>query len=239
MVVFPLADAVERLEHGTACHWTARQPMSAWPPPIFRATHGFVLAHGGQTLLAAIYHQDVPAWAVDEQGALIGCLLRNTPGMQRGASGHDLATHTLHYALRVPSQLGGPASCRPHAEAAHFCVPPDLTTMTGSAGPRPETFSLASIRTGAGMITAAKASDTVADAYVLRLYQPSNAPQTLDVSLGSGGESVDVTPVTALEDPLPHAASAAITPTKSGFRVSVNAALTSVSISSGSQAHSR
>ena len=80
MTKFPLGQPVESIAHGTACHWTSTQPIDLWGSPTFRATHQFLLPQGAGRTLAAVYHPEVPAWAIDVEGALIGCLLRNTPG---------------------------------------------------------------------------------------------------------------------------------------------------------------
>jgi hypothetical protein len=108
---FPLASHAATIDHGTGGHWTNVQPAAAWAPPIFRATHDFLLprdSSGG--LLGAVYHAGMPAWAIDGSGALLGCLLRNTPGSRAnlGATGSDDATHAQQYALRVPSGLTRP-----------------------------------------------------------------------------------------------------------------------------------
>jgi alpha-mannosidase len=108
MTAFPLASAVTSINHGTACHWTSVQPLPNWPPPIFRATHHFLAPQGVPGTLCAIYHPEVPGWGFDSDGILLGCLLRNTPGGPHAANGTDTAEHTLHYAFRIPDNLGGP-----------------------------------------------------------------------------------------------------------------------------------
>jgi alpha-mannosidase len=117
MARFVFASMPARIVHGTAYHWTDVQPLPNWYPPIFQATHDFLLPQDASgKILAAIYHSATPAWAIDD-GAVIGCILRNTTRPAWGASGSDPAAHTHHYALRVPSDLYGPATAQPLAEA--------------------------------------------------------------------------------------------------------------------------
>ncbi|MGH8490577.1 MAG: hypothetical protein ACREXS_17350 [Gammaproteobacteria bacterium] len=76
MTAFPLAGTVDMIVHGTANHWTNVQPLEQnpkyFPPPIFRATHNFLIAQAGAKPLAAIYHPEVPAWSFTARGVLIG-----------------------------------------------------------------------------------------------------------------------------------------------------------------------
>ena len=126
MTAFPLTSAVTAITHGTPYHWTDVQPLSGfWGPPLFRPTQDFLLPQDAKgTTMAAVYHAGMPAWAFDAHGALIGCLLRNAPADDgHGASGSDPAPHTQHYALRVPSGLGAPATGQPLREALGFHTP--------------------------------------------------------------------------------------------------------------------
>ena len=211
MAAFPLSQPVDTITHGTPCHWTGVQPNQAWDPPVFRATHKFMRPQSGPTVLAAVYHRDVPAWGftgendvVLKPGVLIGCLLRNTPGVNRwGAIGTDDATHTLQYAFRIAYGLGDPATGQPLSEALNYTQPP-LAAMisqvvSNSETSLPESGFLASIDSP-GVILAAKPGDVEAGTLVLRLYQPTNSPQTLSVTLGAGAPS-QATAITALEDP--------------------------------------
>lgn len=228
LVRFPLSAVVDTLVHGTPNHWTATQPLANWwPAPIFQATHHFVLPQSNGKTLAAIYHADVPAWGFDADGSLVGCILRNTPGNRWGASGTDSATHTLTYALRVPSGLGDPTTCQPLIEATLYAMPPRAALVTSSTGQMPQTAFIAEIVSGGGMITAAKQGDIDPAGLVLRLYQSTNAAQPLAVALGFPADTVVA--ITALEDPI-AGGGPAVTLGDGGFVMNVSTALNTVHV---------
>ncbi|HXU36179.1 MAG TPA: hypothetical protein VN937_07420 [Blastocatellia bacterium] len=247
MTAFPLSAEVNTIVHGTACHWTSVQPLTLWDPPVFQSAHRFLLPQAESTILGAVYHRDVPAWAfsgasdkVLPPGVLIGCLLRNTPGGPHGAKGSDNATHTLHYAFRIYDGLGDPASGQPLSEALNYTMPAVAALINtigiaeGSpAVTLPESGFLASIDSP-GVILAAKPGDVSPETMVLRLYQPtnSNASQTLSVTLGTGQPS-QVTAVTALEDPIANAPVIPIN--ENGFTIDVTTALNTVAITPARQ----
>jgi alpha-mannosidase len=90
---------VDGVTRGTPYHWDNELPVPYWTGPTFQAAHGFVVPTHRGTPLGAIYHADVPAWAIDSGGAMIGCLLRNTPSDDgRGAAGIDQGIHRRCYA---------------------------------------------------------------------------------------------------------------------------------------------
>jgi alpha-mannosidase len=230
MTGFPFAAQAGSLVHGTPNHWTGQQPLAIWSAPVFQATHRFVLPIStGSDLMAAIYHPEVPAWSIDPNGVLLGCLLRNTPGGPHGASGSDVAVHTLHYALRVPSGLDGPATGQPLAEALSYTMPPLVAEIPGtSSATMPESYALAGVTSGTGFIMAAKPGDVAQGTTVLRLYQPTLGPQTLEVTLNAAPGAV--IPVTALEDPI-ASGGPSITVTGNGFTIDMTTALATVQIS--------
>jgi alpha-mannosidase len=243
---FPLSesDPVDRIVHGTPCHWTSVQPLPAWDPPIFRATHRFLLPQAGSTVLAAIYHQDVPAWsftgtndAVPGQGVLIGCLLRNTQGPCY-VEGTDPDPHMLNYALRIPKGLGDPTTGQPLSEALNYTMPAVASLINppafdlNSDAMLLESGFLASIASP-GVILAAKPGEVAPGTLVLRLYQATNSeqPQPLTVTLGAGQPS-QVTAVTALEDPIKENAPV-ISINENGFTINVMTALNTVEVTLG------
>jgi len=229
MTRFPLAQPVDAIVHGTPCHWTAVQPARFWQGPVFLATHHFLLPQASGATLAALYHHEVPAWSYDADGALIGCVLRNTPGQQRGSNGSDDDSHTLRYALRVPSGLGAPATGQPLAEALRYVMPANARTVTFGTPPvatLPRSGFVAAVNAPA-VVQAAKPGDVVPNTVILRLYQPSNAPQTLDVTLGAG-KPMSVKWVTALEEPIQDGPPIKLTPT--GFQAPVTTALNTVQV---------
>ncbi|TWB20768.1 alpha-mannosidase [Nitrospirillum amazonense] len=214
MTRFPLSAAVTGLVHGTPYHWTSQQPLQNgkgqpfWGPPTFQATHNFVLPQdqGGATL-AALYHGGIPAWAYDADGALIGCLMRNTPTSGgHGADGTDTAVHTQAYALRVPSGLGTPDSGAPLQEALSYNTPLQgalLPSKTGVTKGLPSRDSVATVTTGTAILTAAKPGSFAAnsDSVVLRLYTPANQSQDVALALGAGLAPSQAVAVTAAEGP--------------------------------------
>jgi alpha-mannosidase len=229
MTSFPLAQPVATIVHGTPNHWTGVQPLPIWPAPIFQATHRFLLAESdNNNILATIYHPEVPAWAIDGKGVLLGCLLRNTPGGPHGANGSDTAPHILHYALRVPAGLALPPGGQPLAEALSYTTPPlTIAIPETSSNTMPENYSRARISAGIGFILAAKPGDVTPGTLVLRLYQPTNGVETLEVFLDAMPSTV--LPVTALEDVI-ESGIPSITITETGFTIEMATALSTVQI---------
>jgi alpha-mannosidase len=227
MVRFPLASKVATIAHGTLGHWTDVQPWALWDPPVFRATHDFVLPRDGKgDTLAAVYHGGTPAWAFTQDGALIGCILRDTPGNdQYGADGSDTGVHTHSYALRVPRGLGGPETGQPRREALRFATPP---AVAWAAGGSHRTGSLASVSEPA-IITVAKPGAFDPSSLILRIYQPTNKGITATVALDTAPSPVEATIVTALEKEWPGPAMQ-LTPTSSGFSLQMPAAWASVKV---------
>jgi hypothetical protein len=67
---------------------------------------------GNDDYLGAIYQYATPGWAIDNSGAVIGCLLRNTPGRYNAFSGSDDDSHTVSFAVAVPGVLQSPGKKR-------------------------------------------------------------------------------------------------------------------------------
>jgi alpha-mannosidase len=225
MARFPLASAgraatVDGVVRGTPYHWHDQLPVAYWSAPTFQATHHFVQPSAAGTALAGFYHRDLPAWAIDGGGAMIACLLRNTPAAYpwptspagRGADGMDLERHRRSYALRVPQGMAGASALLPVFEEAWGYAAPLRAELAGqpSAGVSPQhpvtaalpaTFSLAQVTSGNAALTVAKAAQD-ASGLVLRLYQPSNASQTVTIALAAELGAASLTPITALEQPI-------------------------------------
>jgi alpha-mannosidase len=231
MTRFPLASPVARISHGTGCHWTDVQPRGVddgyWGPPVFRATHDFLVPEDASgDALAAVYHGGMPAWAFDENGALIGCLLRNTPQSSYGAGGSDTAQHTQLYALRVPAGLAPPETGRPLQEARRFNTPLRVAAVPAGAGGSASSGSLAAVSEPA-IITVAKPGSFDPASLILRLYQPSNRTATVQVTLGSPPSAARV--VNALEGEW-HGPATPLTPDEFGFSLKMPAALATVQV---------
>lgn len=198
VAAFPLAAPVDALVHGTPNHWTASQGQAVWPQPVFRATHRFVLPQAGGRTLAAIYHPEVPAWTWDGAGTLLGCVHRNVSGFPL-LNDEPSSTQTVRYALRVPSGLAAPATGQPLAESLACAQPPMAAHSAVGAAVSPG-WSLAEVTGGRGFILAAKRGDVAPGTLVLRLYQPTNGVETLEITLGR--PAAEAIAVTALEDPI-------------------------------------
>jgi alpha-mannosidase len=256
MVAFPFTSAITSLAYGTAYHWDTGVPRQYWMSPCdcsasvepmtFEATHGFVLPRdAGGSSLAAIYHASTPAWAIDSQGQLLGCILRNTPGTYNAAYGTDNAAHTAVYAIRVGAQslqppTAGGAPGGPFGEVLCFNTPPigvALPAQQVGAIALPSTLSIAATLDTPAVISALKAG-TIADTdMVMRVYQPTNAPLaditvTLDPRIAGMFQSNSVLQAAsataleqALDQPLP------IVPTATGYTFTAPFALTSVVLS--------
>jgi len=208
VVTFPLTQTVDTMVNGTPNHWTSAQQktVAGWGSPVFVPTHRFVLPQADGGSLIAAYQADVPAWTFDAN-QLRACVLRNTDGTRRGAHGTDTGTHTLRYALRPPNGLSGPQTAAPLMESlAYACAPVAAYLSTAYVNgvnlwsSQPSELSLAAITGGVGVIMAVKAGDLVPSATILRLYQPTNAPRTLTVTLANPPSRVIA--VSALEEPL-------------------------------------
>ncbi|HXO71947.1 MAG TPA: hypothetical protein VN838_23545, partial [Bradyrhizobium sp.] len=234
MAAFPLAGAVTAITHGTLYHWTDVQPLGGfWGPPVFQPTQDFLLPQNAQgTTMAAVYQAAMPAWAFDADGTLIGCLLRNTPANDgHGASGSDPAAHTQHYALRVPTGLGGPATGQPLQEALGFHTPllavalPDGEYHNGML--TEAQASLAALPAGSpAVLTVAKPGSYDPTSLVLRLYQPTNTAQTLAVTLPSTPTAATL--VTATETAWSGSGSAM--PASNGITVTMAGAVATVAV---------
>jgi alpha-mannosidase len=216
MVKFPFTFPVDTIAHGTPYHWDGGKMTLYWKPPVFYPTQNFLipLNNNNQTL-AAIYHGGIPSWGYDEKGALIGNVLRNTPGGNYscphgyGAEAADNGTHTQHFALRVPYGLGGPGTGQPLRESLCFqtpfkaCIVPEQ--LPGETRTRPGNYSLASVSTAANgpcpaIITSVKVAEDNPANLIVRLYQPTNNPLDVKVSLGPIEPGIVKTiKVTALE----------------------------------------
>ena len=222
MVKFPFLVPIDGVIRGTPYHWHDQLPVPYWKGPTFQATHHFVVPTATGAPQCALYHSDIPAWAIDERGAMIGCILRNTPGptaANRGADGTDSGVHTHRYALRIPQGVELPAhTLSLFKESLSFATPLQgaiATVPSGGVTCAPH-FSLASVASGEAIITAAKWTEPVGGAapaasLILRLYQPSNSSQPVALSLAGylqlfgGSQPPQVVQVTALEQPLPNA----------------------------------
>jgi alpha-mannosidase len=209
LVEFPLTDTADQIYYGTPYHWTINTaiPESAtWPAPVFQPTHDFVAPMSGGPLLGAVYHEHLPAWAVSaDERSLFGCLVRNCPTTWVGGDADD-DTHTLSYAFRVSVGLEEPATGMPLRESLAWQTPLAVQAVPGGSGLLPTAFSFASPSDPRVLVTAVKPGSVPGvsdDALVLRLYNPTNGPLELSLSLAPapGGKAWEIAAVTALELP--------------------------------------
>jgi alpha-mannosidase len=260
MVKIPFASSIETLTYGTAYHWDTRAPRNYidWPPAgdttvegmTFEPTHEFVIPTAGD-YLAAIYHASTPGWAIDSSGALLGCILRNTPGDQQAAWGTDSGAHTASYALRVAGKEGsatqllspsvGCNSGGPLGETLHFNNPLVGYIASGtSAAELPATMSIASTSDLRAVITALKAGTVTPDDLILRVYQPTNntlggVQVNLDSKIAPMFQSgnLNVVGQTALETALNSPESLSIVPAATSFTFAAPFSITTLALSRG------
>lgn len=211
---FGFASPATSLTYGTTSHWDTQSPRTffEWDPPTgvdvmtFEPTHEYVGVNGSSGLLGSIYHYATPGWAIDGGGAVIGCLLRNTPGTQNGAHGIDPDAHTVSFAVGLPA--GGPAPML--ATALDINNPLGAVAIPATTtGQLPSSMSIASTNDATALLTVAKMGTVNASQMILRLYQPTNAAlSSVEVTLDStiaamvqSGGSIAASAVTALEQP--------------------------------------
>jgi alpha-mannosidase len=242
MVHFPLAGPLDALAYGTPYHWDRKALERAPWGVSFEATHDFAVPELAGVPRAAIYHAGVPAWAAQSDGLVIGALWRNAE-VERcgiyGASGTDPDTHTVDYAIRVPTGIAAPERGETLREALSFEAPL-LARVEGSGGPLPANRSLASAMPSTAILTAAKSATASPQALVLRVYQPTNTPLAVEVATAASlrvpsGVGVVVQPTTALEVPLApsQAAALALAGGADDFTFVARHALTTISIQPG------
>lgn len=258
MVRFSFNDPITSLTHGTTYHWDTGSPRQFvdWKDckagvtnkverMTFEACHSFVIPQTSDSMnLAAIYHASTPGWAIDGNGNMLGCLLRNTPGQVNAAHGTDFGQHTADYAIRIPSGLNSPViggqSGGPLGEALKFNNP--LIGMAILPVPAlmptlPSALSIASTQNNTSIITALKMGTIAENELILRIYQPTNDKSAVEVELNSCIAShfaqqtnLQVTPRTALELDLDQSLS--ITSSPCGFQFTAPNALTTLAVSS-------
>jgi len=209
------SDDIDTYEHGTPYHWDWKEPFPYGLQDDFKVTieavHDFLIPKNSEgTILGAIYHNNTPAWGVVDNGSIVyGVLLRNSPSNcgGKGAEGHDKGTHTVSYAVRVPSGFSGSATGQPIKEARGYHTP-----LVGRYIPNPSfsklpaKFSLGVLAfPQTGMLTVSKPGEYDEDSTFLRVYVPDNTQQVVQIILPSVFSPSTYTPslTTALEEPAP------------------------------------
>lgn len=225
MAQVPFSGTASQLTYGTTSHWDTQAPRDAfvWTPPdttevmTFEPTHEYVapLDANGR-ILGAVYHYASPGWAIDKNGKLAGCLLRNTPGQQQAACGTDPDPHTVSFAVALPVGLQMPAQGAATSGSmlrAALDVNNPLEAVVvpaSSTSTLPRMMSLVSSNDDRALATVAKAGTLDPAKLILRVYQPTNAALSsvtlaIDPMLAShyrgGGSDLIATPVTAIEEP--------------------------------------
>lgn len=163
--------------------------------------HDFVIARDASgSALGAVYHSASPSWGA-LNNTLFGVLLRNSPGgtphcngilsldphqrhhlmyLGYGADGSDEETHSVLFAIRIPTGLSSASTGQPLREARSFHTPLNVIATSRSSGGKPiaKEFSIATNTnpTSGVIVSAAKAGSFDAGALVLRLYNPTNKP---------------------------------------------------------------
>jgi alpha-mannosidase len=228
MTQFTLAAPISTVAQGTTYHWDDAPLVRYWLGPSMQATHDFAIPENANGApLGAIYHGSMPAWGQVEGAVMVGGLARNpgynyfgwvnnvgTPPM-----GIDPDVHTLEYAFRVPTGITlttegvtDPSTGAQLMEALGYHTPlMAFPVPAATSNQLPASFSLASVAAGSGasqpIITAAKPAESEPNDLILRIYQPSNSSMNAVLSLAGlqsldGQQTLQVTPVTALEQPI-------------------------------------
>jgi alpha-mannosidase len=224
----PPAGAGYGLTYGTANHYDDHEPVRYWDGPTFRATHDFAQTTGTAWPGPAIYHQGVPAWSI-YNGQLLGVLLRNTDGTQRGAAGTDTGVHTQEYALGSAgnSQVVTGEALRTALTVTNplvaAVVDPNQPADSGVSLPPQASLAVMTTESPAGIIRAARTQPgytkvAVRDyhaermSFILRIYLPDPAsvrggvvltfPSLPDPGIPGYSPAPEPTLVTALEEPV-------------------------------------
>jgi alpha-mannosidase len=199
----PAGEVGSVLEYGTSCYWENRDPQQSWKGLTFRASRDFAQLATADAAVAAVYHNGIPAWTID--GSILrGCLLRNTPGGDRGAKGSDDGSHTQSYTLDVQGRLA--VTGHPLRTALYAQTPlRALEVAPQPDGTLPESAQLASVAQTDAVLRVGKmnpASDEGIRSLILRVQRAATGAQRLDVELpflAGGGLRVTPEIVTALE----------------------------------------
>lgn len=223
MISFPFhpygGSTIDDMTYGTPYHWVEGMPEPYWSAPIFQAAHNYVVPSAAGNALGAIYQATIPAWGVDADGALLGCVVRNTPYDSvggHGANGQDTEAHSHRYAIRGPGGMATPGSGGLLQESLQVSTPLRAVYASvpledsGLVLPSvPATYSLASVQPAEAIITAAKPAESDPSELVLRVYQPTNAALDVTVTLAeqvASRSGVAARLVTALEEEIEGAA---------------------------------
>jgi hypothetical protein len=246
-VMFPFSTGdIDTIFHGTPYHWDTKpsQPVvnttRGWVPPIFSATHDFVMPSSAGEILGAIYHSHLPAWAVTgDNKSLIGCLLRNpTNDKDPLKAPGDPDSHTLEYALRVPSGLSEPTSATPQKESLAYSTPLQACVEGSAKGSGAANFSMANLSVSNAYVTAVKTGTVTGPAlgqFIIRVYQPALQGQQLTLTLppAPAGQHWQATGITALETALSAAKQTTLNVAVNGNQISFFAerAITTLAVS--------
>lgn len=259
VVSFPLANngnGIEQIVRGTPYHWTDVAGTVYWNQQTFLPTHNFVIPQNNQAALCALYHKDIPAWGLynnwngnnfdTNNGVLYGNLFRNGDGHYYNwvhpsgypytPYGTDPDTHIREYALRVPSGLQPASSGQPLQESLVWASPLQSVISPPWTANIPDNASLVSSSSTATVITVAKPGTINENDVVFRVYQPTNAPLdiTLTVApfLNTGGGNISAQGETALEQNLDADKEAALNLSTSGNNITftANNAITTLAV---------
>jgi alpha-mannosidase len=210
------------LEYGTSYYWENRDPQESWSGPTFRACRDFAQLATASEPVAAVYQSGMPAWTIDE-GILLGCLLRNTPGGQRGAMGYDTDPHTQHYTLDVQGELA--ITGYPLRTSLYTQTPLHAAEVaTETRGTMRDGAQLASVAQSNAVLRVGKMNPPTAESgrdLILRVQQSCTGSQQLDINLpflASGGTRAWPEIVTALEAEADNAPAVTLTDTTASFQ---------------------
>jgi len=197
---------IQSYYYGTPYHYDMHEPFAYGVDPTFtmtfEATHKFIIPMSSNgTILGAIYHSSLPAWGV-MGNLLIGALLRNVNEVNNGTNPSDSDEHSVHFAIRVPSNLQEPSTGQPFRESMAYS---NSLFSTLSQSNLPSSYSLVSVVSPpSALVTVVKCGTFSPKKIYLRVYQPLNKPITvvlnLDPKLLEGNNGIAI--VSSMERPL-------------------------------------
>jgi alpha-mannosidase len=214
----PITFLQPMVTYGTPYHWDDHIPAPYWPGYTFFAAHNFVTLTSLEGLNIAFYSSMLRAWALDGT-VVVTALFRNTPGGAchgYGADGSDSDSHRVSLAFRVPSGLSSASSLIPLSESLAYSTPLMMSKINQVGVPTNSNYYMRVVNANGSLsprnaiITSIKPSEArPSTEVIIRVYSPTASPQNpIHLKLDSVYTRINhrgtLTPLTALENPLPE-----------------------------------